>query len=233
MIQFNLLPDIKRDYVKARRTKRLTFLVAGLAAGISLLVLIIMFVVVQVLQKGYSSALSTDIQTEGNKLQQTPDINKILTIQNQLSSLTALHEKKPAATRLLGYVQQVTPAKVSIATTTVDFDANTINITGSADDGLASVNLFIDTLKFTTYQTDASSSSAAASGSAFTEVVLANFSKDGTRASYQVSLKYDPAIFAGNSTVKLIVPPGKITTRSETEKPAPLFQPLTTPAKAQ
>ncbi len=223
MIQFNLLPNIKLEYVRARRNKRMTLLVAVLIAGSTLAIMVILFVGVQLVQKKYSTDLSKDIKSESAKLENTPDLNKILTIQNQLASLPALHDQKPVAPRLLNYVKQVTPAKVSIATMEIDFSTQTIKITGSAD-AISTVNKFADTLKFTTYKTD-----AAKEGNAFSEVVLSSFGRDEKGASYELSFKYDPIIFSNDSPVTLTVPPGKITTRSETEKPEALFQPLSNP----
>lgn len=233
MIQFNLLPDIKRDYEKARRNKRLTFLMAGVAATVSLVVLVVAFVVVQVFQKNHSTDLSQDIKTESAKLQDTPDINKILTIQNQLNSLTGLHDKKPVATRLLEYLKQVTPSKVTIASLNTDFEVQSMVITGSAD-ALSTINQFVDTLKFTTYQTVTENQADAKTGNAFSSVVLANFGKSSNNgASYQLTLKFDPVIFSGANDVKLLVPTGKITTRSETEKPEGIFQPLNNPSEIE
>ncbi len=227
MIQFNLLPSVKLEYVKARRNKRVTLLVAVLAAGVSLAIMIMLFFGVQVLQKKYSSDLSTDIKAESAKLENTPELNKILTIQNQLASLPALHDQKPVATRLLGYVKQVTPAKVSIAKMDIDFSEQTIKITGSAD-AISTVNTFVDTLKFTTYKTE-----DAKTGSAFSAVVLSSFGKDEKGAKYEITFKYDTIIFSNASPVALTVPPGKITTRSETEKPEALFQPLSNPTETE
>lgn len=223
MIQFNLLPSVKLDYVRANRNKRFTLLIAGLASAVSLTILVVLFVGVQILQRNYSAALSNDIKTESSKLQNTPDLDKILTIQNQLNSLsgaTGLHEQKPVASRLLGYIKQLTPDKASIAKMNIDFNEQTIGITGSAD-SINTVNKFIDTLKFTTFKTGDEQT-----GSAFSAVVLANFGKDDKGISYELTLKYDPVIFLNTSPVNLVVPAGKITTRSETEKPEALFQPL-------
>jgi hypothetical protein len=125
---------------------------------------------------------------------------------------------------LLPYIKQVTPSNVSIATLKVDFDAQTISITGSAAT-INIVNTYVDTLKFTTY-----TSEGAESKKAFSEVVLANFGRDDKGASYQISMKFDPAIFDITKQVTLSVPQGKITTRSETEKPEDLFQPLSNPS---
>lgn len=223
MIEFNLLPDVKREYVRARRNKRVTILISALVSGALLAVLVVLFVGVQIVQKKYSGDLSKDIKSETKKLQDTPNINKVLTIQNQLNSLTALHDEKPVATRLLPFITQVTPAKVGIAALELDFETNTIDIKGSSD-AISTVNKFVDTLKFTTYKTEDNKE-----GKAFSGVVLTSFGRDTKGTSYNITLKYDPIIFAASSNVTLTVPPNKITTRSETEKPDQLFQPLSNP----
>jgi hypothetical protein len=223
MIQFNLLPNVKLEYVKARRNKRMTMLIATLAAGTSLAIMVVLFIGVQVFQRKFSSDLSKDIKSESQKLENITDLTKVLTIQNQLASLPNLHDQKPVATRLLEYIKQLTPAKVSIAEMDVDFDTQTVGFTGSAD-AISTVNKFVDTLKFTTFKTESGQE-----GKAFSEVVLSSFGRDEKGASYEISFKYDKTIFANESPVSLIVPPGKITTRSETEKPEDLFQSLSNP----
>lgn len=226
MIQFNLLPSVKLEYVKARRNKRLTILAAALAGTASLAVLVLLFVSIQIIQKKYSSDLTKDIKKESSKLQGVTELNKILTIQNQLASLTTLHDQKPVTTRLYTYIKQLTPAHVSIATLNIDFEKQTVDITGAADN-ISLVNKFVDTLKFTTYKAEDKSKNPL-SGYAFSGVVLASFGRDDKQAPYQVTLKFDPIIFASDSNPTLIVPPSKVTTRSETEKlDDPLFKPLT------
>jgi len=220
MIQFNLLPSVKMEYVRNRRTKRLVILIASVVATGSLAIMIILFIGVSIFQKKHSQDLSKNIKTESSKLSNVPDLNKILTIQNQLKSLPPLHDKKPVTTRVYDYIKQITPAKASIAAMKVDFDGATMEITGSAD-SISTINKFVDTLKFTSYKTDDNKS-----GNAFNGVVLATFGRDDKGASYNITLKYDPAIFDSSSKATLIVPAGKITTRSETEKPESLFQPL-------
>ncbi len=215
-VQFNLLPAVKLEYTKTQRNKRLTTLIASAVISFGLLLVIVLFLVIQVFQKNYSAALSKDIQAETKKLQSVPDINKILTIQNQLASLEALHAKKPATPRLLEYVQKVTPSEVSISTMNTDFTTQTITISGSAN-SITAVNKFVDTLKFTTYKAGDNEANA------FSAVVLDSFSPSSSSTTYSLSLKFDPVIFDGNSDVTLVVPPNKITTRSETERPG-VFQ---------
>lgn len=227
MIQFNLLPDIKLEYIRARRSKRFLVLVSVLAGATAVTILTLLFLVVGVFQKKHLSDLNNDAKKYSQQLKSIPSLDKVLTVQNQLRYLPGLHDQKPVAAKVFDYISKVTPVNVSIAKLDVDFTSNTIKITGAAD-SIRSVNTFIDTLKFTDYKIN----TLPAPTKAFKDVVLASFGRDDKGASYQVNLGYDPAIFngryaglaAGGDELQLQVPQ-QITTRSETEKPPDLFQP--------
>jgi hypothetical protein len=214
MIQFNLLPDVKQQFINAKRQKRLINFLAFAAAGVSITLLILFFSFVQIAQKKHMSDLNGDIKKYTDQLKSTPDLDKVLTIQNQLKSLPQLFASRPSTSRLFGYIGQLTPAKVSIAKFDVDFSANTFDITGSAD-SLETINKYVDTFKFTTYTTDADTTTQ---NQAFKGVVLSGFNRDSKAATYEITLTFDPGIFDGSKAVKLNVP-NQITTRSETEQP--------------
>ncbi|MBI3624271.1 hypothetical protein HY218_01415 [Candidatus Saccharibacteria bacterium] len=221
MIQFNLLPEVKLAYLKTQRTKHLVFVVATLVSASALAVLILLFLGVSIFQKQHLNDLNKDIKSDISKLQQVPDLNKILTVQNQLDSLDALHNKKPVSSRFFAFANKFTPSSVTISSANLDFTNNTISLGGNAPD-LNVVNTFVDTLKFTNYKLADSSQVT----KAFSNVVLSSFSlvntKSGSdpnkKASYQIALKFDPLIFDITKAVTLDVP-RQITTRSETEKP--------------
>lgn len=150
MIQFNLLPDVKLEYIKAQRTKHFVVAISVLASAASLGLFIILVLTVNVWQSKTIKDLSGDIKTTSSELKSTKDLNKILTVQSQLGSLSTLHSQKPASQRLFGYLSQVTPAKATISDITADFTLNTLSITGKAP-SLDVVNTFTDALKFTSY----------------------------------------------------------------------------------
>lgn len=214
MVQFNLLPDVKLQYIKARRTKRLVTLVSLVVIAASLGVFTIAFFSVNVVQKKSLSDLNKDIKTYSNELQSTKDLDKILTVQNQLNTLTGLHEKKVVGSRLFGYISQVTPAKASITKLNIDFALNTISISGETS-GLDVVNTYTDTLKATTYKVSGANNGPT---KAFKNVVLSTFGRDDKKATYTITASFDPAIFNGTSDVVLTVP-DQVTT-----DPASLFQ---------
>ncbi len=219
MIQFNLLPDIKQQYLKAQRQKHLVVFFSTIAAIATIALFVIMLLVVQVWQKKSISDLNSDIKKYSNQLSSTDDINKILTVQNQLASLTTLHDQKAVASRLFDYTTQTTPAAATISKLNLDFAQNTINISGSAD-SLATVNTYVDTLKFTTFKAVGDSTKE---GNAYSQVVLSTFARTSKDTTYTITATFDPTIFNGTSEVSLTVP--KITTtRSATEQPTDLFK---------
>lgn len=217
MIQFNLLPDVKLEYVKAQRAKHTAITISTIAAVAALVVMLILFLVVDVWQKKSLSDLNRDISKYSSQIKSTPNLNKILTVQNQLNALPTLDAQKPAVSRLFGYVSQLTPTQASISKLTVDFTKNTWDVSGTAD-SLGTVDKFVDTFKFTTYKTDSSSKSA----KAFSNVVLASFGVSSQGASYEITASFDPVIFDSSKNVTLNVP-NIISTRSETQQPKNLF----------
>ena len=224
MIQLNLLPDVKLAYIKAQSSRRLVVSISVLSSVLAVVILVILLGV-NGLQKKHLGDLARDITAETNQLQNKPQINQILSVQNQLESLTALHASKPAAPRLFDYLNELTPAQVSITNFTTDFTQQTVTITGTAD-ALSSINTYVDTLKYTTYTSGSNNSGTPA----FNGVVLSSFglnssgSQDASQAaSYTITMSYDRNIFDITQTIKLLVP-SLVTTRSETNQPTDLFK---------
>ncbi len=215
MIQFNLLPDVKLEYIKAKRTKRSVMLVSIIATGVALGISIMLFLTVSVLQKQHINNLNNDIQKYTNELKNIEDLDRILTVQNQLNKLTELHDQKAVLSRLKNYINQITPAQVSYAEIELNTELSTMRFAGSAD-SLKTINQFVDTLKFTNYTVRDSDLPAAR---AFTEVVLTAFETNEEKGfTYEIDLKYDPNIFSSQVEASMTVP-SIVTTRSATEKP--------------
>lgn len=221
MIQFNLLPEIKIQYLKARQQKRMVVLISTIAVVASVVILVLLASFVFGVQKKSIGDLNKDIDSKGSELQNTKDLSQILTVQNQLRALPELHDQKAVASRLFGYISQTTPADASIARININFIDSTMAISGSATT-LETVNIFTDTLKFTQYKT-ASQEEDEDGKPAFSEVVLSTFGRDSKGATYTITIKFDPLIFSELEEVTLIVP-NIVTTRSEVARPEALFQ---------
>ncbi len=223
MTQLNLLPDIKIEFLRTTRNKRLIIGISLVVIAVSVAILLLLGSIVYVFQKKNLSDLNKDIATYNTQLKNTPELDKVLTIQNQLTSLTGLHEDKAVAARLFSYLAQLTPTPASISQLDVDFTENTMSISGKAS-SLDIANTYIDTLKFTTYQLVSADGTAEGEGAkAFSSVVLSQFARNSDGATYTITLSFDPVIFDNASNVKLTVPK-IISTRSSTEQPNELFQ---------
>ncbi|HEX7963549.1 MAG TPA: hypothetical protein VF466_03060 [Candidatus Saccharimonadales bacterium] len=202
MIQFNLLPDIKIQYLKARRQKHLVMLGSTAVIIVSVAVMAILISIVFGLQKKNIGDLSRDITSKSGQLQSTKNLNRMLTVQNQLNSLPALHQQKPVVSRLYTFVAQLTPPSASVSRLSIDFQQNTITINGAAD-SLGTVNSFVDSLKLAVYNT---ASQPTSKKSAFSSVVLSTFGRDNKGATYTLNASFDPQLFTGQDDVTLTVP---------------------------
>lgn len=202
MIQLNLLPDVKIAFIKARAQKRLVILFSTIIAAAALAICILLFTYVNVVQKKSSSDLSKDITSNSNELTSTKDLNKILTVQNQLMSLDGLHNQKPATDRLAGYIAKTTSQGISINQFDIDFAAKTVTVSGRASN-LEEVNRYVDSLKATVFLTKENEKDSPTP--AFTDVVLSSFARSDTDTSFTVNFAYDEIIFDANKNVAISV----------------------------
>lgn len=199
MVQFNLLPDVKLQYIKAQRTKHLVTFIAMVAGLIAIGLLLFSMFVVYIVQKQLIIGLNKDIATSSKQLKAIPNIDKMLTVQKQLNTLTGLHEKKPVMSRVFPYLQQLTPQSVSLNKLQIDNVANTILLGGSAD-SLDTIKVYADALKVATYTVDGGNPQKA-----FSNVVLTSFSRDAKGASFTITTKFEPTLFLLTANVQMQV----------------------------
>jgi Tfp pilus assembly protein PilN len=216
VVQLNLIPDVKAEYMRAIKLKRMIFGISFIVIAVSFGLVVLLFSYSNGIQKLQLSNQQEDIDKYSKELAAIPDLDKILTIQNQLNSLDPLHADRPVASRLYTYIPQITPPNVFLTRFGIDFDpaVATIEIRGTATTQ-EDVNRFVDTLKFTKYTKGGSDEQM----NAFSEVVLANFDASDRGSTFNVTLKYNPELFNGELDNVLLVVPSQITTRSTTERP--------------
>lgn len=201
MIQFNLLPDVKQAYIKSEHTKRLVIGISAIVSTVALVIFVILVGTVYVVQKKSISDLNSNIQTNSTSLKDTANLTKILTVQSQLNSLATLDSQSPAASRLFGFLSQLTPTQATISDLQISFAQDTVTINGNAPN-LNVVNTFVDDLKYTSYTV----SNQTGSKSAFSSVVLASFGYGSTgTATYSITLNFDATLFNNADAVTLSV----------------------------
>jgi Tfp pilus assembly protein PilN len=230
-VQFNLLPDVKLEFARQQKAKRLVYSLSFLVSAVVIAIFVVSFISVDVLQKKLLSDANKDITDYSQKLKSIPQLDKVLTIQNQLHSLPGLHQQKHYDSRLFTYLPQITPTNISIGKVDIDNSANTVQFTGTSNT-VENINKFVDTIKFTQYKVNDikdKNGCAATSGkwdnntqictkNAFSSVVLTKVDRDNQGASYIIDSNFDPALFLGTEDVLLIVPQ-QTTTRSVINTP--------------
>ncbi len=223
MVQFNLIPPVKKEYLRVQRFRDSVIFISSIVTGVSFLIFLNLLVYVTFIQGSNLHNIDNTVQKQSSLLTGNSNLNKILTIQNQLSSLPQIESNLPKSSRLFAYINQLTPTSATISSMSVDFTQNTLSITGAAD-SLATVNQFIDTLKFTKYTT---SQNASNSQPAFSSVVLNSFSYNSTNtsnpANYTIDFNFDSNIFSNSETITLEVP-NQVTTRSIIDQPTDIFK---------
>jgi len=215
MMQFNLLPDVQLAYIRTQRIKRLVIVSSALVSSVSLFLLAIMLLFVFVLQHKALSDEAADIGKYSSQLKSINNLDTMLTVQNQLSTLTTLHENKPAVGRLFTYLSKVTPSGATLTQVQIDFTKNTLLIggtvgstTGSASNGsLGAVSSLTDNLKAAKYTIKGQPGSVAA----FSQVVLSSFSRSSYQSSFTITANLDPNLFNAKYNVTLDIPAGSDT----------------------
>lgn len=220
MIQLNLLPDVKVEYIKSRSQKRFVMLMAVITISASLAVTAFLGLVVYGWQNVRMSNLKNSIAESTKKLKNTEGLNEILTIQNQLNALDGVHVEKPVMTRLFPYLSQTVPVDVKLQSITLDTAESSITLVGNAS-SLENVNKLVDTLKFTSILRDGETESDAM---AFSKVVLTAFDTTAGRTEFTVTMNFDPTILSSTETAIQLSVPSTVSTRSTTEQPGALFQ---------
>lgn len=150
MITLNLLPDIKNDYLKAKRSRdrvvAWSVVVGGSFAGLVVVALLIVGI-----QWFIVDGTRNTIDDLSARLQNSEDITTVLTVQNQLQELPGLHENKPRATRLFSYLTTLTPNNTRLGAVEIDYENSQVEIRGTTET-IRDLNILVDTFKAAQYR---------------------------------------------------------------------------------
>ncbi len=155
MIEINLVPDVKQELIKAQRVRAsvisLAILIGIGAVGIVVALAIWVFAV----QTARGLLTDNAIKSENQKLSAVEDVSNTLTIQNQLSKLTAMHDTKSIDSRLfdiLTTINPVAPNDVSITKVSLDSTTKTIKLEAQARNGYPALEVFKKTITATNFE---------------------------------------------------------------------------------
>lgn len=148
MIEINLIPDVKQEFIRAQRTRNTVIsftILAMLAAATTVGVLGLILGA----QNVRESLAGNSIKSEFSKLSSVSDINKIVTIQNQLSQISDINAQKGINSRLFDLLTAINPTvpnDIKMSNIVMDPTQNTIQIDGSAARSYAATDVFKKTI---------------------------------------------------------------------------------------
>ena len=227
MIRLNLLPDIKRDYIRARRAEARVITLATLVSIAAIAGIVVLAIWVYGAQSLQKSLLNSSIEKKMVELKSKKDINKYVTIQNQLSQIDTLHDKKVILSRLFDITSKLNPKapnNVTVSNLNIDTAAFTMQFEGRTS-SYTGLETFRDTLKNAKLSYRAEGQTEQQTEPLFSAVIVESpsISKDpvtqATYVTFKISATYNPAAFANSTEAFLVSVPTIETTQSKQDAP--------------
>lgn len=230
MIEINLIPDVKQEYIRAQKMRKvaitISILVGAAAAGI--VVLLSLLLGAQALHEAISRG---QVDSEYKKLKSVNEIDNVLTIQNQLDQIASIHGNKTMDSRMFDVLLAINPTApndVRISSVKLDPEESTLTIEGSAQNGYAATETFRKLILNTQMKsiTDGETTTVALTD----EVTLGETSygegPDGGKVlRFSLSFIYPETLFTnGAKSVSVVTPNSAVdVTDSRTRVPDSLF----------
>lgn len=231
MIEINLVPDVKQQLIHAQsvRLRVITFSIIVSLVSVGVVVLLSMLYGVDAVR---GSLLDSNISTNSKKLADVPDINKTLTIQNQLTQIQQIHDASHVNSRIFGVLVPVsgqgTSNQVQYSTVTINGDDDTVTVQAQTAH-YSGIDAFQKTLQATKFQytTDGSDEKQTvnlASDIEITNQSLGQSSDGGQVVSFTLSFKYPAELLAPTSkNARVVTPSSSNATDSYQGIPTSLF----------
>lgn len=145
MISLNLLPDVKKDLLRVRRERNLVVSISVIVVGASIGVLLLLSGTLGVLI-GAKALMENSIKNDEQTIKQAQkkkQLDKYITIQNQLKQIGKLKSDQQVYSRLMDYLTQLNPAapnNVQISSATIEAPAGSSGDTSSSSSSSASAD---------------------------------------------------------------------------------------------
>jgi Tfp pilus assembly protein PilN len=211
MIEINLVPDVKQELIKAQRIRSTVVSSAIFVAIVSVGIVALLAIYVFAVQTVRSAVADDAIKKGSAKLASVQDLSKTLTIQNQLTKISALHNQSKIDSRIFDVLTAIIPPapnEVQISNLTIDASTSVITMEGQASNGYSAVEIFRKTIegaqvKFTSNGNDQTVSLASNVNTGDT-----SYGEDSSGAKvlrFTISFTYDEALFSPSSTNATVV----------------------------
>ena len=145
MISLNLLPDVKKDLLRVRRERNLVVSISVVVVGASIGVLLLLSGTLGVLI-GAKALMENSIKNDEQTIKQAQkkkQLDKYITVQNQLKQIGKLKSDQQVYSRLMDYLTQLNPAapnNVQISSAKIEAPAGSSGDTSSSSSSSASTD---------------------------------------------------------------------------------------------
>lgn len=230
MIEVNLIPDIKREYLHAKTLRNSVITISIFVGGVAIAIVALLGVVAGG-QLIASSAKDREIDSQEKILLGIADLDKTVTLQHQLGTIGEMHENKNIDSRLFGVLSAINPTEQSyarISSLKYDPSENTISIEGWTEDHVS-----LESFKKTILNTKVHYTKSGDTGvEPLTEEIISNPSTLGLNSEgrrvlrFSFSFSYPDELFMSSDEPVVIEALGKRTdvTDSRVGVPENLFE---------
>ena len=229
MIQLNLLPDLKKEFIRTQKAKALVITVSIFVTLGAIAISAVLFVYVTFIQQFQVNLASDDIKKKMAELKEIPDVDKYLTVQNQLASLPGLHDAKGKYSRVfdfMGVLNPSAPNNVTLTELRVGTEEKSITFTGTTA-SFQTLNTFVDTLKNAEVSFKANGEGDKVTERIFEQVLVQSAdivrNNNTSLVGFTVKTTYKEAAFDARNTEVTAKVPNITTTSSVTQSPSQLF----------
>lgn len=207
MIELNLIPDVKREFIRAQKMRAIVISACIIAAIAAAGLMAVLALAVFGWQTFDNMRVSGRITEENNKLKNVPDLAKVLTIQNQVKEIAASHDGKSITSRIFNVLTATNPAQpnnVSYSNVMIDTTGATVTIDAQSLGGYQALETYNKTLAATEFSyTDEGASERQtvplASNIVFTNVGYGRNSENQRVLSFTVTFTYAQELFLPTS----------------------------------
>ncbi len=144
MIEINLIPDVKQEFLKAQRTRNAVATVAGIVGASAVVATVVLgltyggIIAVGAIQ-------DNTIKNEFAKLEKVEDLNNTVTVQNQLSKVSGHFTEQQIFSRMIDIVNATNPGgndAISVTDLTVDPASKLVTVQAIAPGGYSSTEAY-------------------------------------------------------------------------------------------
>lgn len=166
MVEINLLPDIKRELLKAQRIRNVVIFGSIVVGGVMLASVVLLFVTTQA-QQLLMGLNTSNISNKFSDMKKIQDGDTAATLRNQLNAIQKIRNASPDTSRLIGTIMPAiqTTGGNAVLFSAVNYDPETrvVSIEGQTNNGFPALEAFIKTIRYSQIIYDGENSKCKAS----------------------------------------------------------------------